>query len=119
MESNPDDKRIIEPDGSIDYINVSVKRSLTSLYALNNQEFIKFNQKFEEFSKLLKSVDSNSNTNRLIEEINTYRLPKYEGDIPIIAQLPLIVILNVLTDWQNKILLIDYTYLAQAENLKK
>jgi len=114
VEANPDDARIIQSDGALDYTKVSAKGNLTSLHSLNSQSFIEFNKQFEAFCDMFKKKGANNNVNRLIEEINVYRLPKYEGDIPVIGQLQLITALNVLTDWQNKILLISYMISASV-----
>lgn len=65
-----------------------------------------FNKVFEQYISEFKN-DSELNC-RLIHEINLYRIPHNEGQHPMITQLSLISVLNVLTDWQNKILLMEY-----------
>jgi hypothetical protein len=45
-----------------------------------------------------------------MNEIDTYRLQRTDNEAPLITYLPIIAVMNVLTDWQNKILLIEYLY---------
>ncbi|OQX98666.1 MAG: hypothetical protein B6I20_10805 [Bacteroidetes bacterium 4572_117] len=108
-QANPENIDIFQPDGTIDYYQMSGKEMKLSLNLLNNAGFDQFNEKFKKFDNLLKTKFANDNTERLIMEIDTYRLPDYDGDAPLIAKLPLIATLSVLSDWQNKLLLISYS----------
>jgi len=67
-----------------------------------------FNLAFEDFKTDILSSNKTAITQRLINEIDTYRVAAEDSDTPVIGKLSLINTLNVLTDWQNKILLIDY-----------
>ncbi len=108
MEAGGGNKEFVQLDGTINYRLISGKKN-GNVIAVSNMDYIKFNQQFEEFAKMLKANMVDNNTQRLIDEINVYRLAKMEGQNPTIMELPLITVLNVLTDWQNKLLLINYT----------
>ncbi len=103
-----ENKLQIKSDGSIAYTKILAKDLKISIERFNECGYNKFNQDFEVFSKILVEKYPNSNTHRLLEEINIYRFPENKEEIPVIVQLPLISFLNVLTDWQNKLLLINY-----------
>jgi len=99
---------LIKSDKSIDYTAVLTKDLNISLEQLNESGFKKFNEDFEAFSKILKEKFPDSNSARWIEEIDHYRFNSNKKDGPIIATLPFILVMNILTDWQNKLLLINY-----------
>jgi hypothetical protein len=99
---------LIKPDKSIDYTAVLTKDLNISLEKLNECGFKKFNEDFEIFNKTLRVKSTDSNSLRLIEEIDHYRFSFDKNDEPLIAALPYILIMNVLSDWQNKLLLINY-----------
>jgi hypothetical protein len=108
--TNQDDNDYVQADGSIDYNGIERKELIVDPGLLNDAGLNLFNKDFTEFCNTIKGLYPNSNTSRLIDEIDDYRLPKCKGDVPIIYQLPLISILNVLNDWQNKLLLISYVH---------
>lgn len=108
LAADIDNKSLIKPDQFIDYSQLSGKDMRLSIEKINEEGLTLFNVQFEIFCRVLKEKYPDEMNVRLIREINDYRLPENEGGIPIIAQLPLITVLNVLTDWQNKLLLISY-----------
>lgn len=114
-QAHEENSNIIQPDGTINYYLMSGMDMKMNPYLLNEAGITKFNEEFEKFNDLLKANFVDNNTERLIDEINTYRLPKYEGDEPIIAKIPLVVCLSVLSDWQNKLLLISYTRMLNKQ----
>jgi len=116
-QASDENSDIIQSDGTINYYQMSGMGNKLKLNLINEVGFVKFNEEFEKFNDLLKIKFDNSNTERLIDEIDTYRLPKYEGEMPIVAQIPLIVTLSVLSDWQNKLLLISYMYSNDSEKV--
>ncbi len=99
----------IKTDGSINYYKIYKKDAKITLQCFNDAGFSNFNKQFEEYKTVLKEYETNDFTKRLISEIDLYRIAKTKDANPIITKLPLITILNVLTDWQNKILLINYS----------
>jgi len=106
--ADQENNTLLKSDRSIDYTMIQSKDMKIFIDQLNEAGFKKFNESFDVFDKSLTAKNPNSNTNHLIEEINTFRLPKEKKDIPIIATLPLSLVMNTLTDWQNKLLLISY-----------
>ncbi len=117
VQANPENDDLFQPDGTVDYYQMFGKEMKLNLPMLNEAGLIKFNKEFEQLNKLLSVEPVNLNTKRLINEIDTYRLPKYDGDRPLIVKLPLIVSLSVLSDWQNKLLLINYMYSNDSEKV--
>lgn len=109
-----ENKLKIKSDGSTDYSTILAKDLKISIERFNECGFEKFNIDFEAFSKKMVEKYPNSNTSRLIEEINIYRFPENKEEIPVIVQLPLISIMNVMTDWQNKLLLINYMHASRS-----
>jgi hypothetical protein len=101
-------KTLVKPEQNIDFIEVSGKDIKLSFEQLNEAGFDKFNNEFEKHCKMLAEKFPDNNTKRLILEINDYRLFNLEGDNPVIVQIPLISVLNLLSDVQNKLLLISY-----------
>ena len=97
---------ITTTDGQIDYDAIPRKSSKVPYHELAKFGLKDFNQQFDNYCQNIKMTKMNR---RLVDEINTYRLGENENSTPIIGQLPLIGMLNILTDWQNKILLIEYT----------
>lgn len=67
--------------------------------------FEKFNTDFDKFAANYSIKASYNIENRLIDEINELRLPKNSNESPAISEFKLITVLNTMTDWQNKILL--------------
>jgi hypothetical protein len=108
IASNDKNKASFKPGQNIDYFEVLGKDIKLSYWQFNEAGFDNFNKEFELYCKKLTGKYSDINTNRLIREINEYRLPKSNSDDPLIAQIPLITVLNILCDWQNKLLLINY-----------
>lgn len=106
LAADADNKEFIHTDGNIDYLMISGMKNDYGLPVYQNKDYIIFNEQFEEYSELLK--DTNAEILRLIGEINEYRLPKDEREKPLIMELPVIITLTVLNDWQNKLLLISY-----------
>jgi len=115
VQANPENKDLFHPDGTVDYYQMLGKEMKLNIRMVNEAGLIKFNKEFEQLNRLLSVEPDNLNTKRLINEIDTYRLPKYEGDIPIIAKIRLSVCLSVLSDWQNKLLLISYTQIVNKQ----
>jgi hypothetical protein len=101
-------EKIIKSDESIDFTAVLIKDLKISIEQLNECGFNKFNQDFEIFSRNLMIKSPDSTLIILIEEIDKYRSTNEQKDIPVIATLPLSLAMNVLTDWQNKLFLINY-----------
>jgi hypothetical protein len=104
--TNPDSKKIIQADGNIDYFEIENKDLVMLseiVYKAGLDEFI---SEFEKFQKL--KTSSEPNISRLVSEINQYLVPKQHDEDPVIVQLPFITLLNVISDWQNKFLLISY-----------
>ncbi len=105
---NSDNVDALEPDGSINYHMIYDKNKKMPIQFFNDAGFIQFNKQFDKYkTKILKS-NSNNLISRLIKDIDIYRVTKEDEANPIITKLSLISALNVLTDWQNKILLISY-----------
>lgn len=111
-----EESQSIKKDESISYYQIHKKDARLNIQQFNNAGFNSFNKQFENFKIELKESDSNDFTSRLIDEIDIYRISNKEGENPIITKLPLISVLNILTDWQNKILLINYTLSTNIEN---
>ena len=105
-DAGQETKAMLKSDGSIDYTMIQSKDMKIFIDQLNEAGFKKFNESFDAFDKTM-SVKY-PNFNQLLEEINKFRISKDKNDIPIIATLPLSLVMNVLTDWQNKLLLISY-----------
>jgi len=112
--SNPKNSRMIQPDGKVDYFEIINKGVGISDELLVQAGFKELNQEFDDFEDKIKTQNLDDNSKRLIEEINDYRLPKYKDAEPIISQLSLITLLNVLNDWQNKLLLISYMQASKS-----
>lgn len=108
LRGSKQNKQLLENEDGINYFNVEGKINKISFRDLANYGFIEFNQQFENYCHNLSTNDSHIKS--LIDEINTYRLPASENSSPLIGQLNLITVLNLLTDWQNKLLLIEYLY---------
>ncbi len=94
-----------ETNSSIDYQSISQKNIKIPFTPLCELGLEKFNKQFEDYCQTIEMTEINK---RLIDETNTYRIGENSSTKPVIAQLPLIGILDILTDWQNKILLIEY-----------
>jgi hypothetical protein len=105
---NPENKTAINQDSSINYFEVENKNMVVLPEIIYNSGLDKFNKSFDQFEKMMKANNSDENTARLINEIDEYRLSKNADENALIVQLPLITVLNVLSDWQNKLLLIYY-----------
>ena len=112
--SNGQNNQLHEEESDMCYFDINNKSLKISYNDLANIGFVEFNQQFEDYCQNLSNF--NGLIKRLIDEINTYRLAESKNIVPIIAQLRLITVLNVLTDWQNKILLIEYTNLKQQND---
>ena len=110
IAADKDNKSLVKSNESFNYIQVSGKDIKLSPYLYNESGFDKFNEQFEEYNKLINDKYPDKTLDRLIQEINDYRAPKFENDDPLIVKLPLISALNMLTDWQNKLLLISYIH---------
>jgi hypothetical protein len=93
-------------ENQIDYKNIPRKNIRIQHKDLKKAGLDNFNENFEKYHQQLYKTENNQ---RLLKEINLYRLSESPKSTPIVEQLPLIGILNVLTDWQNKILLIEYS----------
>ncbi len=91
-------------DGHIDYIGIERKSMRVPYRELTNIGLESFNKQFDNYCQNIQMTEINR---RLVTEINTYRLGKNGTTPPIIGQLPLTGVLDILTDWQNKILLIE------------
>lgn len=109
-----ENSQFIKLNGNISYHQIYKKDAKLNIQQFNDAGFNSFNKQFENFKTEL--MNSNDFTSRLIDEIDIYRITNKERENPIITKLPLIVVLNVLTDWQNKILLINYTLSINIEN---
>jgi len=109
----PDFKNLSLPDGSFNYADVRAKDKKLAYQDFNNAGFQSINQQLMQFYKLHETNDEN--TMRLVNEIEIYRLPRVNDEAPLITNLPIIAVINVLTDWQNKLLLIEY---LQNQNTK-
>jgi hypothetical protein len=105
---NQNNKKLILTNGKIDYFEIGNKGMVISSELLDKSGFKEINQEIEQFEILVNTQKPDEISNRLIEEINAYRIPKYKGGEPILSQLTLITALNVMNDWQNKLLLISY-----------
>lgn len=102
----PEIKDLSFPDGSFNYADIRAKDKKLTYQDFNDAGLQSFNQLLIEFYKLHDSNDKN--TLRLMNEIDTYRLQRTDNEAPLITYLPIIAVMNVLTDWQNKLLLIEY-----------
>jgi len=89
----------------INYKAIIKKDVHINIYHDAAKEFHSFNMLFEKYAQTVSIVPE---ANRLINEINMHRVRKHQEEYAAIANLPLFSTLNVLTDWQNKILLIDF-----------
>ncbi len=105
---NPGNKVLIKKEKLEYYEKIEGKDLNVSMIDFNNAGLSKFNTDFEEFSKNLSRDRSTGNYTQLIDEINALRLPEPGNEYPFMVNLPLISCLSVLTDWQNKLLLIGY-----------
>jgi hypothetical protein len=108
MVFEPEIKDLTLPDGSFNYADICAKDKKLAYEDFNNAGLQSINQQLIEFYKLHDNNDKN--TLRLMNEIDTYRLQRTNNKAPLITYLPIIAVMNVLTDWQNKILLIEYLY---------
>lgn len=106
--TNPGNNKLIKNGKIVDFEQIVGKDIIVSMIDFENAGLKKFNTDFEEFSKNLLRENSNENYTQLIDEINALRLPEPGNEYPFVANLPLISSLSVLTDWQNKLLLIGY-----------
>jgi len=103
-----DENRTLIVDGKlIAYEPLYVKDRRLSYQEIESSGLSKFNASFEVFKTEILKSGSTTNT-RLITEIDAYRLPNDYSETPIIGKMILINFINTLTDWQNKILLIEY-----------
>ncbi|MFN8254238.1 MAG: hypothetical protein U0W24_01030 [Bacteroidales bacterium] len=102
-ESGQENKFII--DGKIDYFEIDKKNYQISEDIMKQAGFEKFNTDFDKFAANYSIKASYNIENRLIDEINELRLPKNSNESPAISEFKLITVLNTMTDWQNKILL--------------
>jgi hypothetical protein len=105
---NAENNLALKADGTIHYINVQAKGMQIPIDFFYDAGFDEFNQQFEVYKNKLSAINKDENTVRLINEIDSYRVASTDENSPIITKLSLITALNVLTDWQNKILLIEY-----------
>lgn len=108
MLDNKQYENSINNSKSINYRMLTAKDKKPGKATLRKAGIEKFNIEFERYKENVLKEDNSEITQRLFKEIDIYRVPKKEGDYPIIWQLTLINTLNILTDWQNKILLIEY-----------
>lgn len=92
-------------DGHVDYRGIGWKSVQLPYRVLAEIGLDSFNKQFDIYCQKVEQTKINK---RLITEINTFRLGENKNIAPIIGKLPLIGILSVLTDWQNKILLIEH-----------
>lgn len=106
IDAEPENKGLIYPNGKFNYDAVYGKDQKVTCEIINMLEDI--NTPITEYYQLLNSYNKNENTTRLIEEIETYRSIRNDEQPPLLSELPLIVALSILNDWQNKILLIEY-----------
>lgn len=100
-----DQEHIKYSSGSFDYSMVINKREYCNWDKFQNAGFNAINTSLNNYFNTLDN--EGAEISRLIDEINTYRLPKFD-DEPLISKLRVIAVLNMLTDWQNKLLLIEY-----------
>jgi hypothetical protein len=108
MVFEPEIKDLTLPDRSFNYADICAKDKKLAYEDFNNAGLQSINQQLIEFYKLYDNNDKN--TLRLMNESDTYRLQRTDNEAPLITYLPIIAVMNVLTDWQNKILLIEYLY---------
>lgn len=109
--SYKDDVGVFENDKIINYKAIIRKDARMNIYFVAEKEFKAFNLGFEKYTGgFVNSMEAK----RLINEINRHRKENLEGEHAAIANLPLFMSLNILSDWQNKILLMDF---IDAENL--
>lgn len=101
---------VLNVDGEINYFALSGKDRYILLEVYDQVGFSSFNSDYELFVNQIKEYKSTDLTKRLFQEIDEYRLVNPNYNQPILMQLPLITALSVLTDWQNKLLLITYQY---------
>jgi hypothetical protein len=94
----------IETNGVVDYQNVSRKSTKIPPKEMYTLGLAEFNLQFDNYCQTINMTDTNK---RFVDEINKYRLGKDSSTPPVIVQLPLVGILDILTDWQNKILLMN------------
>jgi len=109
----PDFKNLSLPDGSFNYATIRAKDKKLAYQAYNDAGLQAINQQLVKFFKVHETNDKN--TLRLMNEIEAYTLPLVNDEAPLITTLPIIAAINVLTDWQNKLLLIEY---LQNQNTK-
>ncbi|MDA3892989.1 MAG: hypothetical protein PF517_15110 [Salinivirgaceae bacterium] len=108
ISANTENSQFIYPDGSFSYETIYSKDKVLNLEQYNLAGLNDLNKELVIYYNTLNKLKKNNECIRLFEEIEAYRIPKYEADEPLLTKLPLITALNVLTDWQNKILLIEY-----------
>jgi hypothetical protein len=107
IASSPENSQMDITEGNFDYNQLIPKEAALSVENLNHAGFEAFNDGFRKYKQMITDPEK-SRINRLLDEIDAYRLPTSENADPYVARLPLIAALNVLTDWQNKLLLISY-----------
>ncbi|MBI9067626.1 MAG: hypothetical protein JEZ09_10065 [Salinivirgaceae bacterium] len=106
--ADKDNIQLVTSDENINYFKISGKDKNLSIQIYEYAGLNKFNQNFEVFKSKASHLKSDNTINRLLNEIDMYRISIDENEKPILTQLKLISSLNVLTDWQNKILFIEY-----------
>lgn len=113
---NPEYSMITTNSPKFNFEMIQEKRNRLSHQQLLDAGLESFNRNFEVYKNNLPAAKNNSITQRLLNEIDLYRLPGIEHETPLISRLSLIVTLNVITDWQNKLLLI--AYLSEKSNIE-
>ena len=101
--------------GNIKYYNTRGKNNILPIETYHHAGLKDFNKKFDLFKTKLMQLKPNSHVLRLLDEIDYYRTPCEDLGYPALVNLRLIGALNVLTEWQNKLLLIDY--IIESEKL--
>lgn len=110
VDGNDEDINNLSKD--FEYHKVISKDSYINQETFNESGLQTFKQAFELFAS---ETQNNSELNkRLIHEINRYIIPRQNGQPPLITSYPLISVLNLITDWQNKILLMEYVQSTQS-----
>lgn len=106
-ESSEEAQGAILTNPITDFTKIQRPYVYTSFGSPGNNQYSELNTLLEDYCNTLPK-NREYKTQRLIDEINAYRIPLAKGKHPIFFHMRLIEILNILTDWQNKILLIDY-----------
>lgn len=89
----------------VNYKAITKKDAKINIYTVAENEFRTFNIMFDKYAKTMINTPESE---RLIYEINMDRINSNANNHAPIASLPLFMTLNILNDWQNKILLMDF-----------